>query len=557
MLKATGHAGAGRMRGPVIWLLLVAAGWQAFGPAPRVPAITGLQAAAHQPSTAPTRWVDADRRPTVAARQGLNLLARAHVYGLDPAHYGADQLAGLAAFLDDGARNDDGLARAFDHLLHTELLRYLEHVSTGRIDPRAIGHRFAPRTPVSDLDAQLRAAAARGAVDELAAALQPARVEYWPLVLALEQYRRLAADPDLAVVPPLSGPIHPGDTAAGLAAIHHLLDALGDMPGESRAPPDGAPYDELLKAGIKRFQLRHGLEPDGVIGRATQAALRVPLAWRVRQIELALERLRWSPDAHDSRSLVVNIPMFELAAWERGASAGPPAIAMRVIVGKPATPTPVITGWMRTVILRPYWNVPTSVLRGEILPLIARDPDYLRTHEMEIVRGQGDDARPLAASPKAIADLRHGLLRLRQRPGPHNALGLVKFHFENEENVYLHGTPVQQLFGRATRAFSHGCMRVEAPMRLAEWVLEDAGGWTEERLVASTVAGPPREAALVHPVHIAIVYLTAAASPDGVVRFADDLYGHDAVLDQALHRFAATAGAAAERTGERPLMSAS
>jgi murein L,D-transpeptidase YcbB/YkuD len=287
---------------------------------------------------------------------------------------------------------------------------------------------------------------------------------------------------------------------------------------------------------VKRFQARHGLDVDGVIGTATRSALQVPLAWRVRQIELALERWRWIPASTDARTLVLNIPLFELATWEAGAAHGAPAIEMRVIVGAPRTPTPVLSAEMRSVILRPYWNVPTSILRNEILPLIARDVDYLADNQMEIVRGQGDDAVPVSPSPEHIAELRAGLLRLRQRPGPHNALGLVKFHFENEEHVYLHGTPAQSLFQRSRRAFSHGCLRVEDPITLAEWILQGTADWSRERILEAAEKGRTQQVPLARPVQVTLVYITAAVTTAGAVRFADDLYGRDVALDRALRR---------------------
>ena len=192
----------------------------------------------------------------------------------------------------------------------------------------------------------------------------------------------------------------------------------------------------------------------------------MPLSWRVRQIELALERLRWLPHLGEQRFLAVNIPMFRLWAWEEMSATGVPSFGTGVIVGRALnTQTPIFVEEMRDVIFRPYWNVPRSILRHEILPAIARDPDYLQRHDMEIVSGESDGAWIVAVTADTIARLRGGRLRVRQRPGPKNALGLVKFVFPNDANVYLHGTPAPELFSRARRDFSHGCVGSKTRLR--------------------------------------------------------------------------------------------
>jgi murein L,D-transpeptidase YcbB/YkuD len=287
--------------------------------------------------------------------------------------------------------------------------------------------------------------------------------------------------------------------------------------------------------GVRRFQIRHGLEPDGVLGKGTQAALRVPVAWRVRQIELALERLRWLPDFGARRLVAINIPMFRLWAWDSVPNDAP-TLAMDVIVGRAlSTQTPVFDEEMREVIFRPYWNVPGSILRNEILPLLERDPDYLRRQNMEIVRGPGDNAQQVETAADNLGLLRQGRLRVRQRPGPHNALGLVKFVFPNQENVYMHGTPAQTLFSRSRRDFSHGCVRVENPVALAEWALKENPEWTRDRIVSAMAATQSARVRLPRPIQVILFYTTAMVMPeDGTIHFADDIYRHDARLDRAL-----------------------
>lgn len=294
-----------------------------------------------------------------------------------------------------------------------------------------------------------------------------------------------------------------------------------------------------MDRGVRHFQERHGLAADGIVGRATLAALNAPLQHRVRQIELALERLRWLPDLRRHRTVGVNLPMFWLWTWDPraapSAAAGP---AMPVIIGRAAsTPTPVFIGRMTHLTFQPYWNVPRSIVRAEILPALARDPDYLRRHDMELVRGRGDAAAGLPETPEHLRQLEQGTLRLRQRPGPRNPLGGVRFSVANDSQIYLHATPARELFLRGRRDFSHGCIRVEDPIDLARWALAGRPDWDREEVATAfrgskTFSVPLREA-----VQVVVYYSTALARPgDGAVLFSEDLYGLDARLEAAWSR---------------------
>jgi murein L,D-transpeptidase YcbB/YkuD len=310
---------------------------------------------------------------------------------------------------------------------------------------------------------------------------------------------------------------------------------MGDLPSLVPAPDDSSRYEGKLVEGVRRFQDRHGLEPDGVIGKGTVAALNVPFARRVRQIELGLERLRWMPDLTGGRFIVVNIPTFQLWAWDSLPADGAPTLSMNVVVGTSLkTMTPVMQEEMAYLVFRPYWNVPRSITTGEILPKLARDPGYLVLHNMELVAGGGDDARPLAATPANIERLAKGQLRVRQRPGPKNSLGLVKFIFPNDQAIYLHDTPATALFSRARRDFSHGCVRVERPVDLAAWVLSERPEWTRDRIVEAMQRGKSQRVSLPRQIPVFLFYTTALSSPDGTVRFAEDIYGQDARLLKAL-----------------------
>jgi murein L,D-transpeptidase YcbB/YkuD len=388
-----------------------------------------------------------------------------------------------------------------------------------------------------DFAAYLRSAVVDRRLIEAVSQLRPPLAQYGALRGMLTRYRLLAEGPTLEALPPIAAAVHPGGRYAGLGTLQRRLVALGDLPAETLAA-GLATYEGTLVEGVKRFQVRHGLESDGILGKRTLEVLSVPLSRRIRQIELALERLRWLPHLGDQRLIAINIPMFRLWAWDSIPPSGMPSFGMDVIVGRALnTQTPVFVEQLQEVVFRPYWNVPRSIARHEILPIIERDPGYLRRQDMEIVRGSGDDARAVAGTAENIGLLRQGALRVRQRPGSRNALGLVKFLFPNEENVYMHGTPAQSLFSRNRRDFSHGCVRVEDPAALAAWALADRPEWTEDRIHAAMTGSRSVRVKLVRPIQVILFYTTAAVMPeDGTIHFAEDIYLHDARLDRALAR---------------------
>ena len=456
-------------------------------------------------------WFDHTGHLRADARDALRLLAEAPQDGLNPDDYSYAALQAAAARIERG-EDLPGERVAFDVLLEKSLIRYVRDLHAGRVDPRSVGFDI-PAHPQEDFAGRVRAAVAAHRVGALAQELTPTLAPYRALRATLARYRTLARDPSL-VVPTLPAvTVRPGDTSPGLPALRRWLAALGDLP-DLRGGTESDTYDEPLVIAVRRFQSRHGLAADGEIGRATRAALTVPLAWRVRQIELSMERLRWLPDREGQRLVGVNVAMFRLWAIDDHG----PTFASDVIVGRAArTRTPLFLDQIEQVIFRPSWHVPASIVRQEILPAIRRDPDYLQKHDMEFVPGPG-------------------ALGVRQRPGPSNALGLVKFAFPNDHDVYLHGTPARALFARARRDFSHGCIRVADPVGLAEWILVPEG-WSRERIVAAMDGPQTAAVTLSQPVAIAIFYLTAMVTPeDGVIHFADDIYRHDASLHQALER---------------------
>ena len=285
-----------------------------------------------------------------------------------------------------------------------------------------------------------------------------------------------------------------------------------------------------------RFQDRHGLAADGQLGKQPIAALNLPLAARVLQIELALERLRWLPDLTGWPVIAINIPSYRLWVFTDANRDETPALTMRVVVGRAVTAlqTPVFVGEMRYLELNPYWNVPPSILHTEILPRIGRDPGYLQREDMEIVAGTSAMGSTVDAA--ALAGLEKGSLRVRQRPGPKNALDGIKFVLPNTMNIYLHGTPAQRLFANTRRDFSHGCIRLEDPLGLATFVLRDQPAWSRERLDAAIASGLSARADLSAPIPVVIFYTTAIATSAGTAMFLPDVYGYDRKLVDALHK---------------------
>jgi murein L,D-transpeptidase YcbB/YkuD len=392
----------------------------------------------------------AEGTPTPAAEALLRALASAPLdYGMPGASYGRDAIAALLAATPlDGARLDLALSSA--------ALRLLQDLHFGRIAPRSVGFDLDERrAPL--VAAELLPLLAR--LEEQAkvfAALEPQFGHYQLLKAALPRYRALAAQPQLTALPAMRGAsVRSGEDYAGAPALRTLLLALGDLDAEA-AGQEGTTFDAALAAGLQRFQERHGLDADGALGRRTLAALTTPLAQRLRQIELTLERWRWLPEFR-TPPIIVNIPQFRMFVFGSTQDRAADILQIPVIVGKayPKTQTPVFVGDMRYVVIRPYWDVPASILRAEMLPALARNPNYFERNRLEIVSGAGDDARPVPQTEQNVAALARGALRLRQRPGADNALGLIKFMLPNGYNVYLHSTPAQELFQRSQRAFSH------------------------------------------------------------------------------------------------------
>jgi murein L,D-transpeptidase YcbB/YkuD len=467
-----------------------------------------------------------DGAVTRQAAELLQVLRDAERYGLRRQDYASDLLGGQ---IDNWTE--------FDRVLSAEATRLLRDLHFGRVSPRAAEFDLPRPRPKLGTEVLLEQLARAADVRAVIASVEPQLREYRLLEQALARYRALAADGGLTQLPAFSGrSLKAGDRYRGTPALRRLLSAVGDLEPQAEPLASSEILDPALRQGLQRFQQRHGLDADGVLDKRTFASLTTPLSRRVLQIELTLERLRWLP-AIAAAPIIINIPQFRLFAFQPAGVQAADVLQMPVIVGQtyPRMRTPVFVGEMTAVVFRPYWDVPRSILVRELLPEIRARPDYLERHRFEIVRGLGDDAKAVPPTTQNVDALAAGELRLRQQPGPDNALGLIKFVLLDAHNVYLHDTPAQQLFLESRRAFSHGCIRVGDPAALAVHVLKDTpGDWTAANVLAAMHGDVTRDVSLSSPIPVLVLYGTAVAIERETVYFFDDIYGHDARLARLL-----------------------
>ncbi|HEV7241263.1 MAG TPA: L,D-transpeptidase family protein [Thermoanaerobaculia bacterium] len=458
-------------------------------------------------------------QPTPQAKAVIVLFESAEAKGLRAADYEA----GLWTARMSDLQNDAAQAR-FDVAMTATLIRYAVDLRTGRVSPQTMDFAYEGQPDTIYLPELVNRVATSADPASVIATAEPSNPEYRRLIAALASYRRIAAAPQESMAEPLPvvAKIKVGDDYAALPQLAAKLRLYGDLAANVNV--QGTKYEGAIVDGVKNFQSRHGLDADGVIAKGTFAQLNVPASQRVKQIEIAIERVRWTPVV-EAPAIIVNIPEFRLRAI------GEEELTMRVVVGKAAGhKTPVFDGDLKHVVFRPYWNVPPSIQRGEIAPKLTAD--YAAKHNYQVVDAAG---RVQDINEDTVARVRKGSLQVRQKPGTSNALGLVKFLFPNDNNVYLHSTPQQSLFARARRDFSHGCVRVEDPAALAEWVLRSKPEWTKEK-IKGALEGKRDDmyVNLEKPITVTITYQTVVAQTNGTVHFYEDIYGHDAKLVAAL-----------------------
>jgi len=442
----------------------------------------------------------------------LDLLATATVHGLKPKNYDTETLRQkLQSALKLKPDSYKELA-LYDTALSISLLRFLHDLHYGRVNPQGINFNLKLREKkLIDLPLLIKNSLAQNNLAQLPLSLEPQFKQYQKLKQALANYRQLAAN----AVPfklDIKETLHPGESHPQIAELRRLLTTVGDLPDDKTviSAEQSSLYTDAIVTGVKTFQKRHGLTADGNIGKGSVAALNVPLSYRVTQLELAMERLRWLPELNVGASIIVNIPAFQLWAFDSIDQPDANIVNMRVVVGNALkTQTPVLMAEMHFIDFMPYWNVPYSIIKNEILPKLIQNSNYLDKENMEMVSVFRDGEKPTALNQETMNLLKEGKLRIRQRPGGKNALGKVKFIFPNKDDVYLHDTPANALFSKSRRDFSHGCVRVANPQKLAEFALKNQDNWNAETIQLAMNTPKMQRVILKKPIPVLFFYTTA------------------------------------------------
>lgn len=471
------------------------------GAAPAGSTRAGLQAFYQLRGQVPV-WIDAGGL-TGPGRALVARLAQADADGLDPRAYAVAALDHLA-----GPSTDARLWSEAELGLSSALIAYANDAAQGRIDPRRIGRDIVAdnhRPPAASVLTELAIAADPAAVLD---GYNPTHPGFLALKAKLAELRHgdqaVAETPHVRI--PTGRVLRPGMQDTRVAALRERLGVEGTL-------SDADSYDEGLVQAVRAFQRERNLKVNGVLNLQTLAALNgtAPSARSAEnQIVANMERWRWLPRDLGARHILVNVPEFHLWLTRDGAVEH----EAKVVVGKPTNPTPIFSDRIQFLVLNPSWNVPQSIIEKEYLPKLAQDPDYLIRHGYDVT-------------------MVNGHLQVRQPPGEDNALGHIKFMFPNNFSVYLHDTSQRQLFSAATRAFSHGCVRVDDPDTLAEMVLGPGSGWTADR-IQSLVGGKERRINVPKPVPVHIAYFTARVDEQGELKMIDDVYGYNRKVMAAL-----------------------
>jgi murein L,D-transpeptidase YcbB/YkuD len=459
----------------------------------------------------------------------VDSIHKAHLEGLRTEDYHHDVIEALIGEIEShGAKkeniNPSKLAE-IDILLTDVFLMYSSHLLSGRVNPETIHTEWIPFIRTADLSTMLEEALEKNQIEEKLKDLLPPHPGYARLKQALEDYREIANKGGWSYIPSGSS-IHKNERDRRVPAIRKRLIVLGDF--DAHASKDTDIFDSFLYEAVLRFQRRHGLEVDGIVGPRTLAALNTSPTKRVRQIELNLERWRWLPHDFGTRYLLINIASYQLYAVDNGKQ----VLDMRVVVGKPYRRTPVFSSKIKHMIVNPYWYVPRKLAVKDILPKARRNPGYLTANKIRVYQSS-KSVSPYAVNWSTVSN-NYFPYRFRQDPGPKNALGRIKFIFPNKFSVYLHDTPSQSLFSRYRRTFSSGCIRVQRPLELAEYLLKNDPAWNINKIQLLIRNNKHRLIKQPDDVFVHLVYWTAWVDDKGNINFRDDVYDRDTPLDKAL-----------------------
>ena len=480
-------------------------------------------------------------KPVWVTKDGLNnkaevlikTIIKADHEGLDSENYHQENILTLLTDIKFSLVSDTpepAKLAELDLLLTDAFFSYGFHLSEGIVDPYSNNLNWYIKKPKRKLGKIFQTVLYDGKMEGFVDVLQPHHSGYLRLKLALLKYQKIKKSGCPHEVPS-GGKLRKGDYGTRIAALRSRLIISGDLTDSTNSNQDY--FDEVLEDGVRRFQARHGLKVDGIVGSKTLLALNVPVEDRIRQIRLNMERWRWLPQDLGDCHIIVNTANFKLNVIENEQTIK----SIRAIVGKMERPTPVLSRKITYLELNPYWNIPHTIALNDILPCIKKNPDYLADHNIRVFENWEEDAREL--NPESIdwAEIikKNFVYKLRQDPANSNALGQVKFVFPNKFSIYLHDTPARNLFNMTRRAFSSGCIRIEKPMELAAYLLQNNSKWSYKKLVAAVNRKKNKTILLSDPIKIYILYWTAWVDKDGIINFRDDIYGRDRQLNIAIN----------------------
>ncbi len=471
-------------------------------------------------------WVN-DDVPTEHAHDLLHILEMSTYDGLNPDDYDIQTIRHLM-----GSGHAGELAE-LDLRLSLSLMQFLSDLGSGRTEPSALDPELFVYPQDIDKTGAIEAAAIAEDIGVFVGGYRPRQVDYWRLKGVLANYRAMARTGGWPTIDP--GPLmKEGDRSARVAQLRKRLRREGDLapPDDPLAPFDPELFDQALVEAVESFQDRYGLEQDGQVGPNTLTALNTSIERRIEQLVLNLERRRWMSDKLASRYIYVNLADFHLQLVDSGEV----AFETPVVIGSLYNKTPVFSADMTYLVINPFWNVPPSIATTELLTKARADSEYFRENGFDIFENWNADAQVLDSTSIdwSEVDAQNFSYKVRQRPGPTNALGQLKFMLPNDYNIYLHDTPDRAHFDLNERSFSHGCVRVADPEALANAILEGQSDWTLDEIVDAVGSGERTQVNLDQSLPVQITYLTAWVDDDNRVHFRNDVYDRDQILADAL-----------------------
>lgn len=477
-------------------------------------------------------WVDEYLK--LPGEEFIDILNNAEKEGLRPQDYYLDTINLLIdkIYSIEKKSKYEYLAK-LDILLTEAYFNYCSDLLTGKTASQIIEgiwtNEVEKETEIINL---LEASIQTNDIRESLSSLTPQHQGYYKMRSALLWYRIIEKEGGWPVIP--GGPIlKKGDLDERVSVLRKRLAITGDLVNQDFIVNKNY-YDDTLEKAVRRFQYRQGLIIDGIVGESTRNELNIPVEERVKQLEINMERWRWLPEELGSKYVLVNIADFKLDVVENNQK----VMSMKAIVGSENRRTPVFSNQITYVVLNPYWYIPNSIAVRDKLPLIKDNIDYLKEHNIRVFQVNGNQTRELKPESINWSELAadNFELLLRQEPGPDNALGRVKFMFPNKYNVYLHDTPIRELFDYSSRSFSSGCIRLEKPLELAEYLLNEQEDWNREKILQVIETGKEEIIYLKEPVTVHLLYWTAWVDKTGMVLFRKDIYRRDETLREIMYQ---------------------